>query len=387
MHWGAAGTAKAQSASTRTPGNTSGHNGPMDPDLLDDALRGGDVDGLLRLVDGACEHREWDALERLRSRCALAHETGHQLWPVASRAAYRLALEAPGPWAGSVLVDGAGRFAPGPLTEVAAQGHAWDDLGPHIPAGPHAVLAAHERVVRGEDLSDQGIDGPPVLELPLRLAAWEPEYALATYRPDAADFPPPPAAGAGTFAAATLPDRSERAAHDSSNDGPNDDVVAALRDAARVWADGSTGEVAAVTVAGGALDAIAALGTGPRRDTAASTIRWARLEPADAVAHLDWAGASGGAHAPRPGAAAGRFAAWWTLGALGGLLDEWPPDPDALGDCAAAMDWCTWQDPSTPATGWRLNLAVVDARRGRAWAVRAHDVATPEDATPEDATT
>src|SRR5438128_2398648 len=160
-------------------------------DALPVAVERGDVDELIRLIDSLCSTREWDRLVELRDRCEQAIARGRQLWPVAAHAEYRLALEAPGRFAAIVLVEGAGRFAPGPLPEVAASTHDWADLAPHAPPGPSAVLAAHERVVRGEDLTGQTLPGPPVLDLPLRLADWEPEYYLAQYRHDRVDLPGP----------------------------------------------------------------------------------------------------------------------------------------------------------------------------------------------------
>ncbi|MFO7591934.1 MAG: DUF6183 family protein [Acidimicrobiia bacterium] len=334
----------------------------MDRRRVDDAVRAGDVDELLRIVDGASSAREWDELEMLRARCAAATETGHQLWPVASRAAYLLALDAPGRLAGAVLVEGAGRFAPGPLPEVAAQRHPWADLAPSIPSGPHAVVTAHERVLRGEDLTDAVIDGPAVLELPLRLAAWEPSYALAEYGPDTADFPapaPPPARVVDEVLLPARPDDDSRAAE------PSDEVAEALRDAVRHWSDESNGTVAAVGVSGDTTHAIAAIETG--------SVRVVGLEPADALARLAWAAASGGAHAPRPGAAAGRFSAWWVAGATTDLLDDWPPDPEELGSRVAALEWATWERADASPSGWQLHLAIADPARGRAWAVRARD--------------
>src|SRR5262249_54900040 len=78
----------------------------------------------------------------------------------------------------------AGRCAPGRLPGVAASTHEGADLAPHAPYGPPAVLAAHERVLRGEDLTGVTLPGPPVLDVPLRLADWEPGYFLAHYRSD-----------------------------------------------------------------------------------------------------------------------------------------------------------------------------------------------------------
>jgi hypothetical protein len=321
---------------------------------LSTAVERGDVDDLIRLVDGMCESREWDRLVELRDRCEQAVERGWQLWPVAAHIEYRLALEAPGRWAASVLVEGAGRFAPGPLPEVAASTHEWADLAPHAPFGPPAVLAAHERVTRGEDLTGARLPGPPVLDLPLRLAPWEPDYFLAHYRSDGVDLPgPKPPPLAPVDAPARAPDPGQDAATD------------ALVDAVRAWTEGSEGRAESVTVRGDALDAIAALG----RDR----IRMAQLTSSDALGALAWAGASGGAHARRPGAAAGRFAAWWAGAALTGLVEEWPVDADTLGDGLTALRWYAW-DSGGAATGWQLHFAIEAPGAGRAWAVAAVDL-------------
>jgi hypothetical protein len=318
------------------------------------AVERGDVDDLVRLVDGLCAAREWDRLVELRDRCEQAVVRGRQLWPVAAHAEYRLALEAPGRWAATVLVEGAGRFAPGPLPEVAASTHDWAELAPSAPYGPPAVLAAHERVVRGEDLSGATLPGPPVLDLPLRLAAWEPDYFLAHYRADGVDLPgPSPRAFEPVDAPARAPDGEQDAATD------------ALVDSVRAWTEGSEGRAEAVAVRGDALDAIAALG----RDR----IRITELTSAEALRVLAWAGASGGAHARRPGAAAGRFTAWWAGATLTGLLEAWPVDADVLGDRLTTLRWYGWDSGGT-ATGWQLHLAIEDPAAGRAWAVAAVDV-------------
>jgi hypothetical protein len=282
-------------------------------EALDRAIGLVDLDELLRLVDGRCAARDWDGLARLRERCDAANDAGRQLWPAAAHAEYRLALEAPASHAGAVLTDGAGRFSPGPLPEVAAQHHEWRDLAAHVPPGAPGVLAAHERVVRGEDCRDPEPVGPAVLDLPLVLAPWEPEYALAEYRSHDADFPSPawPA-----LAEVDLPRAATRLDPDDTVDAP--------------------------------------------------------LDGRDAVAWMAWAAASGGAHGRRSGAAAGRFGAWWVLGALGGTLDEWPPDPDDLGTVLRALSWLAWE-ADEPDIGWRLHLAVEDPARGRAWAITAVD--------------
>lgn len=321
---------------------------------LSTAVERGDVDDLVRLVDGLCASREWDRLVELRDRCEQAVARGRQLWPVAAHAEYRLALESPGRWAATMLVEGAGRFAPGPLPEVAASTHEWSELAPHVQYGAPAVLAAHERVVRGEDLTSATLPGPPVLDLPLRLARWEPDYLLAHYRSDGADLPgPSPPSYEPVDAPARTPDGAQDAATD------------ALVDAVRAWTEGSEGRAEAVTVRGDALDAIAALG----RDR----IRITELASSDALRALAWAGASGGAYGRRPGAAVGRFAAWWAGAALTRLLDEWPVDGDVLGDRVTTLRWYGWDSGGT-VTGWQLHLAVEDPAAGRAWAVAAIDV-------------
>lgn len=321
---------------------------------LSTAVERGDVDDLVRLVDALCASREWDRLVELRDRCEQAIQRGRQLWPVAVHAEYRLALESPGRWAAAVLVEGAGRFAPGPLPEVAASTHEWADLAPYAPFGPPAVVAAHERVVRGEDLTGATLPGPPVLDLPLRLAAWEPDYFLAHYRSDGVDLPgPSPPTLAPVDAPAPAPDPAQDAATE------------ALVNAVRAWTEGSEGRAEAVTVRGDALGAIAALG----RDR----FRIAELASRDAFGALAWAGASGGAHARRPGAAAGRFAAWWAGAALTGLVEKWPVDADELGERMTTLRWYAW-DSGGAATGWQLHLAIEEPAAGRAWAVAAVDL-------------
>jgi hypothetical protein len=317
------------------------------------ALDRGDVDELIGIVDRLCGARAWDDLTDLVDRCRRSHEqSGRQLWPVAAHGEYRLALEAPGEWAAPVLVEGAGRFALGPLPEVAASTHAWAELAPHLVPGPTAVLAAHERVVRGEDLGATTLPGPPVLDLPLRLQDWEPRYCVAEYRAHEADFPAP---ALPSLEPALLPNPAPRLDDRESVD--------ALLGVVAPWAAGS-GVADACVVDGDAADAIATLGH--------SSARVAPMSAGNALALLGWAGASGGAHGRRPGAAAGRFAAWWVVGALGGLLDDWPAAADVVGDATAALRWFAW-DAGGPTGGWALQIAVEDPTAKRAWALDARD--------------
>jgi hypothetical protein len=326
-----------------------------DADEIQRAVQRADLDELLRLVDALGTNRDWEGLASLRERCQRAHETGRQLWPAAAHATYRLALEAPSPWAAAVLVDDAPAFTLGPLPEVVAQSHTWIDLAPHVPRSAAAVMAAHERVVRGDDLTGVELDGPPVLDLPLALQPWEPDYALAEYRSHDADFPAPVI---DAYEPLSLPTNPPPHGHDEASD--------ALFELARAWTTQSNGRVDAVSVDGTAHDAIALL---PPRE-----VRGVEIDVRLAFTLMAWAGASGGAHGRRRGAAAGRFGAWWVGAACTGLLDAWPPDPEHLGEAVSRLRYLAW-DPaeSTRHGGWRLHLAIEDVDQGRAWAVAAVD--------------
>ena len=313
----------------------------------------GDLDELTRHIDRLCSARDWDGLLDLRDRCRRALERGKQLWPAAAHAEYRLALEAPARWAGAMLEPGAGRFALGPLTEVVASTHTWAELAPCVPPGPLAALTAHERVVRGEDLSDDDRIDRQVLELPLVLQPWEPAYPLATYAAEKADFPDVPPV---PLEAVALPPSAERVDDTES--------CRALVELVTAWTSESEGAAEAAAVAGDAPAAVAALG----RDRA----RLAEVPPGHALAAMAWAAASGGGHGRRRGMAPGRFAAWWTVVALAGRLDEWPLPADAVGEAAASLRWYRW-DPGAPDTGWALRLAVEDPEDGLAWALSATD--------------
>lgn len=323
-----------------------------------DAVERGDLDELTRLVDRLCAARDWDGVVELRDRCRRALERGRQLWPVASHCEYRLALEAPGPIAATVLVEDAGHLTVGPLAEVAASTHTWDELAPHVVPGPVAGLCAHERVVRGDDLAGRDVPYADVLAVPLRLQPWEPEYETATYRAGGAEFPAPdPPRGRP----AALPDPG-------GLQPVVDDAARALLDVVRPWTSESEGRAAAVAVEGTAEAAIAALG--------AREARTAPLSGAEALAWLGWAGASGGRRGRRRGAARGRDAAWAALAALGGLTAGEDPSAhaDDLGAVAQGFRWLWWTAADAP-WGWVLRLAVEDRNGGIAWAIDARDPA------------
>ena len=320
-------------------------------DAVAEAVGRADLDELVQLVGGLCRERDWEGVVLLRDRARAALERGLQLWPAAEYAEYRLALEAPGSFAGPVVVEGAGRFALGPLWEVAASGHLWAELSGHIPAGPARSLAAHERVLRGEDLTGDTTIDRGVVDIPLVLQGWEPRYPAAVFHADKAEFPSPPQP---VLRARPLP-----AAGRQVEDGETSE---ALIDLARPWAEQSNGRVQVVLAEGGADAAIAALGY--------SEVAAGELEPSAALAWMGWAAASGGAYGRRRGAATGRLGAWWAVAALAGL--DWPVNPGALGEALATVRWLAWKPPEFT-SGWGLHLAGEVPAEGLAFAVAAAD--------------
>jgi hypothetical protein len=214
-------------------------------------------------------------------------------------------------------------------------------------------------VLRGEDLTDATVE-PPVLDVPLVRCSWEPDYALAQYRPDRATFPPPerPAFG-GERVLDTVDARLDdaRACH-------------ALVDLADGWTIGSNGVVRAGAAEGGHEQAIGALGI--------ARVRIATLDGAGALARMAWTAASGGAFGRRRGAASGRLDAWVAAAAVAGL-DEWPIRAAALGDALGELRWYAFEDLDAPTSGWSLRLAIEDPARRRSWAVVATDRAEPDE--------
>lgn len=328
----------------------------MNDEDLDALIARADLDGLVRMIDDRCSARDWAGLLRVRDRSRAAVETGRQLWPAATLAEYRLALLGDAEHAAIVLdeSDGlSGRFTIGPLTEVVAQRHSWGDLEALLGHGPRATFVAHERAIRGEPVDDD--DLAPVLDIPSLLAPWEPQYALATYSEDGAEFPAP-----------ELPADWRDLTPTTGAEELDDDVELSLRQLVEAWTTSSNGRAEAVCVSGDVRSALGALGL--RR------VRVCDLTAGEAMAWLAWAGASGGAHGRRPGAAAGRFGAWWFLASLGDLLDDWPIDPDELGELADELRWYRW-NAHEPDVGWSLQIAIEDPENDVAWAITALDQA------------
>jgi hypothetical protein len=319
---------------------------------VSEIVAAGDLDELIRLIDGLCASRQWDEVIDVRDRCRHALEQrGLQLWPAAEYAEYRLALDAPGSFAGGVVTEKAGRFALGPLWEVAASRLSWTDLSPFLAPGPARALAAHERVVRGEDLSNDDTIDDHVLEIPLRLMPWEPQYPVAVFKSDSAEFDAPP-----------RPDLRPVVLPPAGVEIDDDEAIEALIDIGAVWSQQSNGSVRASAVEGTAEQAIASLG----HATCVAT----DVDVATAFALVGWAGASGGAYGRRRGTSTGRFIAWWLVASLADL--GWPAASDEVGSAAADLRWVVWE-PIDFTGGWSGCVAIESPEIGLSWAVEALD--------------
>jgi hypothetical protein len=316
----------------------------------------------------------------LREAClAATEETGRQLWGPARYAAYRTALDAPAAMAASMLEPGVVRFGLGPLTEVVAQRHTFDDLAPHLDATLLPVVA-QERVLRGEDLRDDlRAHGEPD-DPPLVLQPFEPDYVLPEYRaaerldgalPDPAEDPEADwhvlsCDGAGTSDTGT-----------PNTGGSVDRLLRALEDVVAPWTAQSGGEVQMAAVRGSATQASCAV-----IGADAGAVRCGEIDVATLLGVLAFAGASGGVHGRRRGGAAGRALAWWVARCATGLDRETTVEPEELEFRLEDLERLAFRIPGEAT--WRLELALAtrssqDAN-GQEWAVgiAAFDRSTPE---------
>lgn len=360
-------------------------------------VEAGDLDELTRHAERLCAAGAWEDMLDLRQRCQTALERGKQLWPTVSLLDYLLALRGPAKIAASVLVPGTGQFALGPLYEVAASSHSWLEVSHHASRNPITSYFAHERAIRGDEVDvDHPAFDAAVLDIPLQ-CAWEPQYMLAEYKDDEANFPLPPHDALSPIALPPL-----------SRSIPAEDAesIAALNEIVRTWTSESNGQVQVVAVEGGPTEAIGEV-LRAHRDfqqrsysvAANATLPFLTEEPTEeevllkgevkqvgiaplsfeqALVNLAWAGASGGAHGRRKGTAVGRFNAWWAVAALSGMIDDWPVPSTEIQEAGESLRWWIWRELTESAkteesTGWRLQLAIHDPEDELAWAIRAVD--------------
>ncbi|CAB4607036.1 unannotated protein [freshwater metagenome] len=319
---------------------------------LDDLIRRADLDELVRFVDGTCDARDWDLLVDIRNKARSAVSTGRQLWPIATLANYRLALWSPAEYAVRALDDTARTFMPGPVSEIIAVHHTWEELEEHLADGHDRSLIAHERAMRGDGIDE---DEHSVLEIPMELQEWEPRYVMASYTDDGVDFPSP-----------DVPSLLDTIECVSSHPIDDLDSVLAFRRLVEPWTTQSNGTAEAVVVEGGTPEALGALGL--------SHARTAPLTADEALGWLAWAGASGGSHGKRRGAATGRGEAWWFLATFVGLADDWPCYANEFGDVISSLEFTAYTYDKAPTVGWGLHLVIEDPEEGLAIALRATDV-------------
>jgi hypothetical protein len=318
---------------------------------LDELIQRADLDGLVRHVDDACSARDWEHVLRIRNEARAALKTGRQLWPIATLANYRLALWAPAELAVRALDDTARTFMPGPVSEILAVHHTWEQLEPHLSVDHDRSLVAYERALRHDVI-------PPsedhALEIPFALTEWEPEYATATYNDDGVvdDMP--------ALNARWHPVDTRGA------DVLDDNTVHAFTRMMEPWTAHSNGSARAVVVEGELEDALGALEL--------SHAQFSELTPHTALQWLTWAASSGGAHGKRRGVATGRSEALWLLATFTGLDDTWPRSFAELGDVITnQLEFFAFTANKHSAQGWWLQLAVVDPNEGLTAAFIARD--------------
>lgn len=326
-------------------------------DRLGELIELGDSNAMLREIDARSDAEDWDGLLELSSRCRIAaEERGKPLWGASAYANYRVALDGPGSYLELVIDADLGRFGLGPLSEVAASSHDWDEITLPSPLTPAWEAFVYECVARGDDPQVEDDVARMLVdhrEMPLALADWEPDYELAEYHPDRVDAPRP-----------LLQVVDARSLEDTGGELVDDaEAVDALVDLVRIWQDQSNGDVS-VSAASGPVDfAIHDC------DPDAQVVN--QISPQSAASLMAWAGASGGAHGRRAGMSVGRSKAWMAIAAVAGQ-EEWPLHPDEVGTLSRELQWYTW-DTARTGDGWSFALAVVDEVDDAAFAIFATD--------------
>ena len=304
----------------------------------------GDLDELIREVDRRAERCDWQGLGRLILRSKAAHERGRQLWPAATYASHRLALEADPAWAVAAVLDGVSSLGLGPLTEVVSVRHDWADLAPWLPLCVERFVIGHERGLRRDpQVPDQPSASPidPFGNSPV-LSRVESGGEPATYTAWDLTAPRPPAVGEPVE---LHPTGQRVTPHRHATDG-----IAALRQLFEGW-DGADCGYGVIGGHGSPAMALQSLEPTdrPEADRAASPGRTVeRITAAEALDQLAWLAATGGPHGKRRGGAAGRFDALWTAVALAGYTDEWPLPNDELALCVDELSFYSVRRPRAP---------------------------------------
>jgi hypothetical protein len=322
---------------------------------LEQLIHRADLDGLVRHVDDTCAARDWEHLVEIRNDARAAVNTGRQLWPIATLANYRLALWAPAHFAVRALEDTARTFMPGPVSEILAVHHNWEDLEPLLESGHDRGVFAYERALRGDIIDAHE---PEILDVPIALQLWEPSYHYVSYNDDGVveEFPV-----FGRWNEAIVLEGIESASLDET------DTIDAFRNMMNAWTTQSNGTADLVIVEASPAHALGALGY------AGIETELSPISCHEAWEALTWAASSGGAHGKRRGVATARSDVWWLFAHIAGLSDEWPCDRDECGEIAHACEYYAFRNDKTPTEGWGLHLVIVDPDEGLSVALRAHD--------------
>lgn len=322
---------------------------------LEQLIHRADLDGLVRHVDDTCAARDWDHLVEIRNDARAAVNTGRQLWPIATLANYRLALWAPAQFAVRALEDTARTFMPGPVSEILAVHHSWQDLKPLLEPGHDRGVFAYERALRGDIIDD---DEPEILDIPIAPQSWEPTYLCASYNDDGVveEIPASP-----RWNETVEVEGVDATSLDES------DTIDAFRHMMNPWTAQSNGTAGLALVEGPPAHALGALGyVGMKSELAP-------LSSSEAWETLTWAASTGGAHGKRRGVATARSDVWWLFSQIAGMADDWPCDPNECGEIALGCEYYAFRNDKTPTDGWGLHLVIVDPDEGLSVALRAHD--------------
>jgi hypothetical protein len=325
------------------------------------------IRALISEVDTAAHDDEWDEVVSIRDRCLRAVERGHQWWPAAAWAEYRMGLDGPPNVAASVIGSTLERFTLGPFAEVVAGSNSWSSVVDHLDSTPAVAVFAQECVMRGDDLrADEVAQSlPQVFDLPLARMPWEPDCGQVRYSLDAVTHDPPSLPQPVPLTAAAIDRAAQRLADEGLESLMVDDdaTEAALRSIVAPWI--TAGLTVSVGVVGADPETMLAL----RAHSYPGVIE---IDAATALQWIGWAAASGGpAGERRRGLAAARSQLWWLLSSL---LQCDEPDQQAE-VIATELDTLRWyrftDDVRAALPGWQIGLAIWSEQEGLTWVLTA----------------
>lgn len=364
---------------------------------------------LIADIDSLCTDDRWDAVVELRDSCRLAVARGHQWWPAAAWAEYRLALDGPGHLAAGVLESTLSRYTLGPFAEVAASTHSWDELVAHLEPTPASAVFAHECVALGDDLRTDDIfrSLPAVFDVPAALQPWEPAYGPVVYHLDRVEHLAPilpDGATGGRVESRVGPGRASGPTVQTMEDQATCEAFAAVL---APWSQTLQWSVMTVAVDGDVQDAVGVWAA--RTNEQCESVQVFALPQETALRYLAWLGASGGPNGRRRGLAASRSALWWVLLQLTGIADDLDGEPvasagpqllESLASALRSLHWFTWSTPTgtdkqpvveptlgdefaggtgdagDTQRGWTVHLAAVAPGEGITWLLGADAVRT-----------